>query len=90
MPFAFIFIGLIALVTAVQGTWKDFFALLKGDVTGPNNFLYWIVAIFALGALGYVPRLKPVSDAFLVLVVVILFLSHKGFFAQFQSVINQS
>jgi len=60
--------------------------LVKGDFAGQGNFIYWLVAILAVGVLGYIPRVRPISDAFLVLIIVVLFLSKKGFFAQF----NQS
>lgn len=36
-----------------------------------------------IGAIGYIPKLKPISTAFLALVIVVLFLKKgTGFFAQ--------
>lgn len=90
MPYALILAGSLLLVSGVRGTQAELFALLKKDFTGPNNFAYWIVAIMAIGAVGYVPKLKPVSDSFLVLVIIVLFLHNKGFFAQFQRQLAES
>jgi hypothetical protein len=94
LPIAFVAIGALFLIAAVRGTVVDkgsapgLLTLLKGDFTGQNNFLIWMVAIWALGALGYIPGFKPIANAFLVLFLVVLFLSNKGFFAQFQSALQ--
>lgn len=90
MPFALLIVGVIFLLIAYQGTQSQFFMLLKGDFTGTGNFVYWIVSILVIGAIGYVPKLKSISDAFLVLVLVVLFISHSGFFAQFNTQIKAS
>ena len=89
MPLALLLIGGILVITAVKGTWNDLFNVVKGDFQGQNNFLYWLVAIVGIGLLGFVKPIRPISDAFLVLVVVVLFLSHKGFFQKFQEAIKQ-
>lgn len=85
MPFALIFVGVILVVVGFRGTQDAFFGLLKGDFTGSGNFFYWVVSIGVIGAVGYIPRLKGLSNAFLVLIIVVLFLSNKGFFAQFNA-----
>jgi putative exporter of polyketide antibiotics len=90
MPFALLIIGIVLIVAATRNTQDNLFTLVKGDFTGPNNFLYWVVAIVAIGMLGYIPRLKPFSTAFLVLIGVVILLSHKGFFAQFQEQISST
>jgi hypothetical protein len=77
MPFALLLIGIVLLVAGIRNTQCILFAEVEGDFTGPNNFFYWFLAIMIIGALGYVPKLKPISTALLVLVVVVLFL-HKG------------
>ena len=74
MPFALIVVGLVLLITASRDKHEQLFTLLKGDFTGPNNFVYWFVAILTIGAIGYIPRAKPFSNAMLVLVVLILVL----------------
>lgn len=90
MPFILIIFGLLAIVVGVRGTWREFLDLLKGDFAGANNFFFWLVAIVAIGALGYLPRVRPISDALLVLVILVIFLAHKGFFSQFQNVVKST
>jgi hypothetical protein len=75
--------GSILLIAAVKNTQETLYYLLVGDFTGPNNFVYWLLAILIIGAIGYVPKLKPLSDGFLILVILVLFLSKGGFWAKF-------
>src|SRR3954468_23458486 len=95
MPFALLIIGIALLVSAVRGTQGDLFTLLRGDFTGPNNFIYWTVAILFIGSIGYIPKLKPASVGFLTLVVLVLVLKrgdpnsgNGGFFAEFTSALK--
>jgi hypothetical protein len=95
MPFALLIIGVFLLVAGVRKTQGDLFTLLQGDFTGANNFLFWFVSILVIGAIGYVPKLKPLSTAFLVLVILVLFLTKGnpkgvggGFFSQFTSALQ--
>lgn len=83
MPIALLAIGIIFLVAAVRGKHEDLFDLIKDDFTGPNNFFYWVISIWVIGAVGYYKPLRPLSVAFLTLVILILFLSNKGFFRKF-------
>jgi len=89
MPFALLLVGLVLLISGVKNTQDTLFSTVKGDFTGTDNFIYWFVAIIIIGAVGYIPKLKPVSTAFLALVIVVLFLKKGnstglggGFFAQ--------
>jgi hypothetical protein len=83
MAFVLLIIGITLLVAGVQNTQGDLFKLLKGDFSA---FFIWFVAIFLIGALGYIEKLKPLSTAFMGLVILVLFLSKgKGFFPQFQA-----
>jgi hypothetical protein len=95
MPFAMLIVGIILLVSAVRNTTDDLFALVKNDFTGPNNFIFWVVSILIIGAIGYIPKLKPISTGFLALVILVLFLSKGnpknpggGFFQQFTSALQ--
>lgn len=88
MPFVLILFGAIFVIVGFRGTQSDFFSLLAGDFTGAGNFIYWIISIMVIGAIGYIPKLKGLSDAFLVLVLLVLFISNKGFFAQFNAQIK--
>ena len=90
MAFALLIAGTVLLISAVRNTQGTLFTLLQGDFSGPNNFVYWFVAILLIGALGYIPALKPISTAFLGLVVLVLILTRGnpqgiggGFFSQF-------
>jgi hypothetical protein len=96
MPFALLLIGVWLLIAGVRNTAGPastpgtLFALLHGDFTGTDNFAYWFIAIVLIGAIGYIPKLKSLSTAFLVLVLVVLFLKKGssvgvggGFFDQF-------
>jgi hypothetical protein len=57
--------------------------------TNSANFFYWIIAIGLIGAVGYVDDLKPISNGFLALVIVVLLLDNRGFFTQFSAALNQ-
>lgn len=83
MPFIIVLIGILLVAIGYQGTHKEFMTLLKGDFSGPNNFVFWFIALFSIGLVGYAPKLKGFSDAFMVLVIIVLFLSNDGFFDKF-------
>ena len=83
MPLVLIFLGVLLIVAAYRGTQDDLFELLKGDFVGSQNSFYWIVSIFVVGAVGYIPRMKPISDAFLVLILLMLFIRNDSFFSRF-------
>ncbi len=95
MPFVLLIAGAVLLTSAVRNTQDNLFALVKGDFTGSNNFIYWFLAIFIIGSIGYIPKAKPVSTMFLALVVLVLVLTRGnpnatggGFFQQFTSQIQ--
>jgi hypothetical protein len=88
MPFALIIVGIILLIAGVRGQIGNLASLIKSDFTGSGNYIYWVVAILAVGSIGYVKKLQPISDAFLALVLIVLLLSNKGFFAQFMTGIS--
>jgi hypothetical protein len=95
MPFALFIVGLFLLITGVKNTQGSLYKLLIADFTGSNNFIYWIVTILIVGAVGYIPALKGISRAFLLLILVVLFLTKGnpsgiggGFFAKFQQALN--
>jgi UDP-N-acetylmuramyl pentapeptide phosphotransferase/UDP-N-acetylglucosamine-1-phosphate transferase len=93
MPFVFIIAGIVLLVSGVRGQSSNLLTLVKGDLTGSNNFIYWIVSILVIGSIGYIDDLKSLSRAFLVLVIVVLVLNEDkngvgGFFTSFQSAIT--
>lgn len=97
MPFALAIIGIVLLSAAIQNTQGTLYDLLKSDITGPNSFLYWLVIILLVGALGYIEKLRPLSIAFMSLLIIVLFLKKGdpvtgaggGFFNQFTTQLGQ-
>lgn len=88
MPFILLLIGAILFVAGVRGTNKTLWALVKGDFTGSNSFLVWVAAIAVVGGVGYIPKLRPISVAFMTLLLIVLFLSNKGVITQLQSFVQ--
>lgn len=84
MPFVFLVAAIILIVAAVRGQASNMASLLKGE----SGFVSWALALIILGALGYIKPIKPVVHAFTVLVIVVLLLSNKGFFSQFNAAIK--
>lgn len=90
MPLALFVFGVLFLVAAVRGKQKDLYSVLKDDFTGRNNFFFWAGSIWLIAAVGYVRELRALSNAFLVLVVLILLLSHRDFFEKFMEQIGST
>lgn len=77
------------VIAAVKNTQGTLGQLVKGEFQGQNNFIFWLAAMFLIGAIGYIPKAKGIATALLALVIVVLFLSKGntagvggGFFAQ--------
>lgn len=94
MPFVLAIFGIIMLVTAIQGTYKDFWSLFVSEFTGDgtfsNSYIYWVASIAIIGGLGYVPQLKKISDMFLFLMLLVFILKNGGVFDKFNSALSQS
>lgn len=88
MPILFLGSGLVLVITGLKGNPVALWNMVEGDFVGKNNFIYWMVAILALGSLGYVDSLKNLSRLFIALVVIVLLVHNQGFFAQLQAFIN--
>lgn len=88
MPLVLIAIGAVFLAAALRGKQDLLFATLKDDFTGQDNFIYWGLAFFIIGAAGYYRPLKPISHAFMLLVILVLFISNRGFFNKFMGEIR--
>lgn len=88
MAFPLIIVGLLMVITGARGTYAQFGTLIASEFQGSNNFLYWILALGSVGAVGYIPALRTPSRLLMTLILISLFLSHKGFFAQFQSALK--
>jgi hypothetical protein len=82
----------------VRDQQQAFAALVAGDFSGPGNFLYWIVALAIVGAIGYLPKAKPISNLFIVLILLVLILNRGnpktgaggGVFQQLQAALGTS
>lgn len=85
MPFVLVVAGLVIMISAVRGTEGELGHQLSSDMFGSGGYIYWGAAILAIGMIGYVPKLKGLSIAFLSLVLLSMILSNSGFFAQMQS-----
>ncbi len=97
MAFALLIIGITLIVAAVRNTQGTLVDLLIRDFSGEGNFVYWIVALLLVGSVGYVPRLKPISDGFLVIIILALLLSRGnpksasgGFFEKFTEALGST
>lgn len=95
MPFALLIIGVLLLAAGVRNTQDTLFTTVKGDFTGQDNFIYWFVAMVIIGAIGYAPKLKPISTGLLALAILVLFLTKGkssgaggGFFQQFTTALG--
>lgn len=88
MPIFLLIVGVLFITAAVRGTHDLLFKTLKDDFSGPNNFLYWGIALFIIGAVGYYKPAKPLANAFLTLIIIVMFISNKGFFEKFMQQIK--
>jgi hypothetical protein len=71
MPFILLAIGLVIVVSAIRGTQGTLLSALAQDVPAYGK---WAAAIVTLGAIGFIPQLKPVSRALIALVLIVLVL----------------
>lgn len=76
------------IVTGVQNTYGQFATQLQTDLLGPKGFLVWLLAIAAVGALGYAKDFRTFSHYFLALILIAMILSNKGFFQNLQAAIQ--
>jgi hypothetical protein len=87
MPILLIGTGLVFILTGTKGSPSALYAAFQNDFTGPDNYIYWMLSIVTLGAVGYIPDLKNLSRLFIVLVVLMLLLHNGGFFTKLQAFI---
>ena len=84
MPLVLIFIGAILMVSAFRNTQGSLASALMQDVPA---YLTWAAAIVAVGAIGFIPKLQPVSRALLALVLTVIVLrNYQAAIAGFQAV----
>jgi hypothetical protein len=96
MGISFVLVGIALVVTGIQNTYQAAGSEIYTDVVGSstggqstNGFIAWLIAIAAVGALGYIPALRTFSTWFMALIVLAIFLSKgKGFFTQFSAALK--
>lgn len=71
MAFALLAIGAILLVAALRGTQGTLASALTTDIPG---YAKWALAIVLIGAIGFIPNMRPISRALLALVLVVIVL----------------
>lgn len=64
-------IGVVLIVAAIRDTHTVLFSSLTQDLP---PFMVWGAAVFAVGAIGWIPGLSPVSRGLLALVLVVIVL----------------
>lgn len=89
MAFVLVTVGLLMIVTGAKGTYAAFGSQVASDFTGSQPFTYWLAAIGAVGAIGYIDALKTFSRLFLTLILVSMVLANKGFFAKLTAALKQ-
>jgi len=86
MPVLFGIFGIILIVAGVRDRVTNgdpsLMSLIKDDFIGPNPFWKWMLAILFIGAIGYIPGLRPISRGFMALVIIVFILSNQGIFTQ--------
>lgn len=91
MPIFFLFVGILLIVAGINNKIGELGELIKEDFQPNGNapsFTIWIIAIVIAGAFGFVKTLKPISNAFLVLILVAMILSNRGFFTKFMEALK--
>lgn len=88
MPYILLLFGAVMLVAGVRDKHVELWNLIRNDFTQPGGFLTWVAAIAVVGGMGYIPKLKPLSVAFMTLLLIVLVLSNGGVFAQLQQFIQ--
>lgn len=93
MPFALVFLGLVMVVSGAKNTYKELGAEVIADFTGPGNFTWWIMAIGAVGAVGYYGPARNFSRMFLALIIIAMVLAQQrngggGFFGQLDAALR--
>jgi hypothetical protein len=83
MGLPLLIIGLLMVITGGRGTYAQFGSQVASEFQGPNSFTYWLLAIGILGAVGYIKPLQKISRLLMALVLIVIFLANKGFFAKF-------
>lgn len=66
-------VGVVLIVVAVRNSQGSLFAAFKTDLP---KFAVWAAAIIAIGLIGAVPGLKPISRGLLILIFLVIILNN--------------
>lgn len=81
-------IGIILIVSSVRNSQGALFTALETDTP---KFVVWAAAILAVGAIGVIPGLKPVSRWLLALVIVVIVVNnYQKLVTGFNNAVKQS
>lgn len=81
-------LGLLLIASSLQNTQNELAGLLRRDLLGSQGFLLWLIAVMALGAVGYIPGLQRTSRNLILLLLVVIVLRNGGVFANFQAALQ--
>lgn len=89
MPVALLVLGGLLIVIGFRGQQATAAEILRKDFLSSDNFVMWIVALLFIGAIGAYKPIRPISDGFLALVLVVLILSQHGFVNSFMEQVKR-
>lgn len=88
MPVFFLVIGFMFMAAARNGKTNDLLAQFKSD---GQKFVVWFLLIMIIGEIGEVKTVRPISNAFLVLIFVAFALAvGKNAIATFKTIVGES
>jgi hypothetical protein len=83
LPLVLLIVGAVFVVAAIRNTQGGLFAALGTDAP---PFVIWFAALFLIGAIGFIPGLRPVSRGLLALILIVLVLNnYQAVIAGFQN-----
>jgi hypothetical protein len=85
MPFVFAISGILLIIAGVRGKTSDLMTLVKSDFTGQPNYFEWMIALFLVGAIGYIKELSTISKMFMFLVLAGLLWKNKQVLSEFHA-----
>lgn len=78
MPFALIVIGIILAIASYRNTLPELFSIIKDVTADSKGFGYWIIASIILGFLASIQSIKKPTNAFMILLMLVLLLRKRG------------
>lgn len=78
MPLIMLTAGALGILLALRGDPQGLGAQFANDAQGSSGFATFALAFFVIGAIGFIPGARPVSWAFIGLMVVAIVLGSRG------------